>query len=102
MRIVRLFGLLVAVPLAAVAPNSAPPSCNETPRYRALDFWVGDWHVYVDDELVGHNRIEKILDGCAVMEHWTDRNGEVRQLIEVSTDGGASWRATFDAVYKPG
>lgn len=25
--------------------------------------------------------------------------GRVRQLIEVSTDGGDSWRATFDAVY---
>ena len=27
--------------------------------------------------------------------------GEVRQHIEVSTDQGASWRSTFDAVYRP-
>jgi hypothetical protein len=27
--------------------------------------------------------------------------GEVRQHIEVSTDQGASWRTTFDAVYRP-
>jgi hypothetical protein len=27
---------------------------------------------------------------------------EVRQLIEISSDGGASWRVTFDARYRPG
>jgi len=27
--------------------------------------------------------------------------GAVRQLIEVSSDGGVSWRPTFDAVYRP-
>jgi hypothetical protein len=27
-------------------------------------------------------------------------NGEVRQLIEVSSDGGTSWRPTFDARYR--
>lgn len=27
--------------------------------------------------------------------------GEVRQLIEVSSDGGATWRAAFDARYRP-
>ena len=26
---------------------------------------------------------------------------EVRQLIEVSNDGGTTWRATFDARYRP-
>jgi hypothetical protein len=28
-------------------------------------------------------------------------DGRVRQHIEISTDGGASWRTTFDAVYVP-
>jgi hypothetical protein len=27
--------------------------------------------------------------------------GAVRQHIEVSMDGGASWRTTFDAEYRP-
>lgn len=28
-------------------------------------------------------------------------NGTVRQLIEISTDQGETWRATFDAIYEP-
>ena len=27
--------------------------------------------------------------------------GKVRQVIEVSRDGGQKWRVTFDAVYVP-
>ncbi|MDH3495231.1 MAG: hypothetical protein OER21_00500 [Gemmatimonadota bacterium] len=39
---------------------------------------------------------------------WLDRttltpnaDGTVRQVIEISVDGGATWRPTFDAVYRP-
>jgi hypothetical protein len=28
-------------------------------------------------------------------------DGSVRQLIEVSTDGGKSWKTTFDGLYRP-
>jgi len=30
-----------------------------------------------------------------------DAEGHVRQVIEVSTDGGSTWRTTFDALYVP-
>lgn len=154
-----------------IAGAQAPPACSENDTYKQLDFWIGEWRVYVSDNLVGNNRIEKTLDGCAVLEHWTasdgsegkslffvdydghwvqvwvsdqamapggvkeklmvddppegsvrfqgvirhpdadswlDRttltpleNGQVRQLIEVSEDGGKSWNPTFDAIYRP-
>jgi hypothetical protein len=38
--------------------------------------------VYVDDTRVGTNRIEKVLDGCAVVERWTGTGGgEGRSLF---------------------
>ena len=43
-------------------------------------------------------------DGRTVLDRTTLSplpGGEVHQLIEVSTDGGTSWRATFDARYRP-
>ena len=40
-----------------------------------LDFWVGEWDVQVGGRMAGTNRIEKILDGCAVMEFWTGADG---------------------------
>ena len=155
-------------PLDAQTPV---PSCNAHPGFAWLDFWLGSWDVYIQDNQVGSNEIQKILDGCAITEHWTDARGrrgyslfyfqpvrqtwkqvwvtdqalgrgglkekaliarfpdggvrfqgeipvaeggsyldrttltpvtadEVRQVIEVSTDGGATWRVTFDARYR--
>ncbi len=161
--------LLLLFAASAIA-QSPPKSCADLPYYSLLDFWVGEWDVYVGEEKVGDNRIEKILQGCAVMEHWKGSgggegkslffvdeagtwkqiwvtqwatnpggvkeksmvdadvenairflgelqhpdvgtwfdsttltsldNGDVRQVIEVSKDNGASWEITFDAVYR--
>ena len=160
---------MLSAPLAA--QNAPAPSCASQPLFAALDFWVGDWTVWVGSQQAGTNRITKILGGCAVTEEWqatgggegrslfyvppaarhwqqvwvtgnalapggtkektqldaslpggavrfqgTIRNGDrewldrttltpqddgtVRQHIEISVDGGATWRTTFDAVYR--
>jgi len=156
---------------SAQVRSRTPPACAETPGFHTLDFWLGEWEVYVGEMLVGTNHIEKILDGCALLEHWVDRRGgegkslfyflpttgewkqvwvteratspggvkekrlvettgggsvrflgeivgrdglfyldrttltpleggRVRQLIEVSGDGGSTWRPTFDGEYR--
>lgn len=169
---------LVLIP--TVARAGGPPSfpligdgspCEEDPGFAKLDFWLGEWDVFEGDQLVGTNRIVKVLAGCAVEEHWTssrgsrgqslfyylpatkqwkqvwvtenatrpggikekslvaefddggirfqgvitlptggsylDRttltpraDGSVRQHIEISEDDGATWRSTFDAIYR--
>lgn len=159
---------LIAFSSAAEAQD-VPPCASDT-AFGWLDFWVGTWDVYVGDKMAGTNRIEKMLDGCAITEHWTSSTGnagfslfyflpdtrtwkqvwvtghalgpggvkekelvvrfpdggvrfqgqvpssrggyyldrttltpvnanEVRQLIEVSTDGGEEWRTVFDGRY---
>jgi len=43
-------------------------------------------------------------DGRSYLDRTTlteQPEGRVRQLIEISNDGGASWRSTFDAIYHP-
>jgi hypothetical protein len=158
-------------PLAAQEASSPPPPCDADSVYHVLDFWVGDWDVKVGSELVGTNRVSRILQGCAVVEEWKDveggegrslfyydptirrwkqvwvtsqatatggtkekrlvarlpnggtrfqgeislprggvlldrttleprPDGSVRQLIEVSRDGGTTWHAAFDAIYQ--
>ncbi len=157
--------------LALPAVLSAQSRCAEDAAFRALDFWVGEWVVRSNGTVVGTNRIDKIVGGCAITESWTaqgggqghslfyyvpaqtqwrqvwvtqnpaapggvkekrlietlaggalrfqgeiplatggsylDRttltpldDGRVRQHIEISTDGGAIWRTTFDAIYE--
>jgi hypothetical protein len=42
---------------------------------RQFDFWVGHWRVTEHGKLAGDNRIEPILDGCALLENWTGAKG---------------------------
>lgn len=171
-----LMTIFLALVLAMASGGAAPaiqqnPPCSDDPAFAALDFWVGEWTVWVDGQRVGTNLIRKVQGGCAIEEHWTDieggtgqslfyylpvpgewrqvwvtpaatvpgglkekqqveapadsvrfqgtiarpdaapyldrttltplAGGTVRQHIEVSMDGGASWRTTFDAEYRP-
>ena len=67
--------VLLAWMLAMPTAWPQAPACDDAETYHALDFWVGTWDVYVESQRVGRNRIEKVLDGCAVMEHWSARDG---------------------------
>ena len=125
-----------------------------------LGFWLGEWEVRSPEgEYAGHDVIEEVLGGQAVLEHWTspygdgkslfyahapsgewrqvwimasgsvkekravpldgavrfqgvladgrldrttlteEEGGSVRQLIEVSEDGGRTWAPAFDGIY---
>ena len=81
---------LIAFPMisSVSAKSSDSVRCNDLPSYHLLDFWVGDWDVYVGEELVGFNRIEKTLNGCAFAEHWVDSTGnEAKSLFFVNDSG---------------
>jgi len=68
--------------------------CRDQPLYAQLDFWLGNWRVELPDgSLAGFNRIEKILDGCAVLEHWTSSQGnQGKSLFYVLGD---HWRQVW-------
>jgi hypothetical protein len=61
----------------------------------ALDFWVGDWDVYVGETRVGSNRIEKILGGAAVLEHWTSSEGERGESVFYYLPDTGQWRQVW-------
>jgi len=163
--------LLAACAVASAQPSSAAHACEKDPAYHKLDFWLGHWDVVdpQDGTMGGTNFIEKILDGCALIENWHELDprgadgkslfyyqkathrwkqvwvtaagpikekrlieefkdggvrfqGEiprpdgssyldrttltplprdrVRQVIEISRDGGRTWETTFDAEYR--
>lgn len=60
---------------AASIAFSAERDCRTIQEYRLLDFWLGDWDVYVGDQKVGTNKIETTLNSCAVIENWKDSTG---------------------------
>jgi hypothetical protein len=73
-----LASILVASAAAAQAQAQAQPGspCRATDVSRNLDFWVGDWDVYVGRELAGRDIVQRILDGCAVTEKWDGGPGD--------------------------
>lgn len=82
-RLVRSAGLLPCAALVATAAAAQPqpqpqPSapCRASEVSRNLDFWVGDWDVYVGKELAGRDTVERILEGCGATERWNGGAGD--------------------------
>lgn len=56
--------------------DAAPAPCTDA-RYRALDFWLGEWTVAtITGQPAGRNVVASVLDGCVVTEDWRDVRGE--------------------------
>ncbi len=50
--------------------------CEHDLRYRAFDFWIGEWDVYSPaGQQVGINSIEPLLSSCMLLENWTSGSG---------------------------
>lgn len=50
--------------------------CRYDERWRAMDFWVGDWNVFnAKGQQVGTNSIHPVDGGCVIQERWTDALG---------------------------
>jgi len=171
-RLTPVLWFVLALPaFAQTAPPKAatPKPCASEPAYHKLDFWVGRWDVFDQQGGArdGTNLIEKILQGCALVENWHDADGSegkslfyyqkatkqwkqvwvtdvgpmkekrliedlqgggvrfqgeiphpdgtshldrttltpqphdrVRQVIEISRDGGKTWETVYDAEYR--
>jgi hypothetical protein len=92
--------LAVLVPLSASAQKkraqgSRGPPCSAG-AYRQFDFWIGDWEVQTPKGTpAGENKVEKILEGCALRETWTAVDGSHGSSLS-SYDGPAGrWTQTF-------
>lgn len=77
-----LIGLPAPV-LAQTAPPASPDEyvnvCDSAP-YTDFDFWVGDWVAidYDSGVVQGIDRVEKIADGCAIHQDWTQLTDRYR------------------------
>jgi hypothetical protein len=90
---------ILIVFLAGIAPTAgaqpSPSSCRTDPGYAALDFWLGTWRVYVGSSLDGVNHIEKILDGCAILEHWDDADGSHGKSLFFYNPSSKAWKQVW-------
>ncbi len=78
---------------AAQAPTVVETRpCKESPEYRGMDFWVGEWEVEsARGRPAGDSKIELVLDGCIVLENWTGRNGYTGKSFNLFHHDSSTW-----------
>jgi len=76
------------------AQNSSP--CT-SPEYRQFDFWIGDWDVFETDSgtSTAHVRVDGILGGCVLHEHYEDNTGAVGDSFTTYDVGRKLWHQTW-------
>ncbi len=77
--------------------------CMANPKVREFDFWIGDWDVYVTGTktYAGHNKIEMIAGGCALLENW-DSNASTGKSLNFIDPLTGKWRQTWVGSYAVG
>ncbi|MEW6013915.1 MAG: tetratricopeptide repeat protein [Candidatus Zixiibacteriota bacterium] len=72
--------------------DSAMSPCEYNPQCRVFDFWVGDWEVRTTSGgVAGHNRIEKTLDGCLLIENWESVSGGTGKSVNYYDPSVGKW-----------
>jgi tetratricopeptide (TPR) repeat protein len=80
--------------LLALADKLTRP-CAFAPEYKQFDFWVGEWDVQNNGQKAGTNRIERILDGCVLLENWTSGLGGTGKSFNFYDASTRRWQQTW-------
>lgn len=78
----------------AQSANPPTPRCD-APEHRQFDFWVGQWVVTAGGQPAGRNRIDKILEGCALLESWTGVGGSSGNSLNFYDSTRGLWHQTW-------
>ena len=93
MAAVLVLYILLFTPTAAPTaqqPPAAPADCS-APEFHQFDFWIGTWTVTDRDKPAGTNRIEAVLGGCALVEHWSSASGGSGMSLNFYDRATKSW-----------
>lgn len=91
-RLIGLLATLALAPIGAFAQSPPPNACGAT-AFHALDFWIGEWVVRgPKGREIGRSRIERILGGCALHEHWLATSGEIGESLTSFDPATKRWR----------
>jgi hypothetical protein len=88
---------LVLLLLAAPALRAEPAKCSGS-EFRQFDFWAGDWDTYdldAPDKIVARNRVEVILDGCALREVYDQSDGLHGESLNIYDASRKVWHQTW-------
>lgn len=68
----RLIGRTAFAAAVGLMSTVAAASPCDAPEFRSWDFWVGNWDVFdASGKRIGGNRIDRVEEGCGLLETWT-------------------------------
>jgi hypothetical protein len=68
------------------------------PEYHQFDFWIGDWDAFDLDNSstpVARNRVNRILDGCVLLEDYQGTNGLHGQSFSIYDASRKLWHQSW-------
>jgi hypothetical protein len=80
---------------AALSSDEKPKAGCHDANARQFDFWIGRWQVSQAGKPAGINHIEKILDGCALLENWTGALGGTGKSLNFFDRDDGLWHQTW-------
>lgn len=81
--------------LVGVADKLTRP-CMYNPEHRQFDFWLGEWDVTnAQGQRVGSSRIERIENGCIILENWDSGPGGSGKSLNFYDANLRKWRQTW-------
>jgi hypothetical protein len=93
---------LITLAAASALVGAIPASAQEKPvqgcksaEARQFDFWIGEWRVTENGKPAGHNRIEPLLDGCALLENWIGAQGGAGKSLNFFDRDDGLWHQTW-------
>ena len=88
--VITLLTLSAFIPLRA---QTAPAAPVPPPESHQFDFWIGEWEVYgPQGRLVGHNKIEVVSGGFALLENWSAVGGNSGKSINNYKRATKQWQ----------
>jgi hypothetical protein len=76
------------------AENPSKSGCQDAAS-RQFDFWLGHWRVTEKGKPAGDNRIELLLEGCALLENWTSAQGGAGKSLNFFDRDDGLWHQTW-------
>jgi hypothetical protein len=81
----------------ARAQPPKPAACS-APEYHQFDFWAGDWDAFDFDNpltLVARTRVDRLLDGCVLLEGYQDTNGQHGESFSIYDASRKLWHQSW-------
>ena len=86
--------LLAGASQSMSAEEASKAGCSDIAS-RQFDFWLGHWRVTEHGKPAGDNRIEPILEGCALLENWTGAEGGAGKSLNFFDRDDGLWHQTW-------